>query len=127
MKAKPRYTDLVYAMVTGGLVNIRRLEHPPSRHTMLRACLTLKERGKDQQAQALFAYCRTVYPPKPPKEAPKRGERRPYRVLSQDGILCVRPPVALLGVEKGGLICAGFGVVDEDALRSGRFIFLSTP
>lgn len=125
MKAKPRYTDIVYAMVTGGVVNLKRLEKPPSRYTMLRAVTVLQGRNREKEAQALFAYLRSVYPPKPPKEPPKAGERRPYKVVDQDGTLCVRPPVALLNVPKGGLVAAGFGVVDEEALKTGRFIFLS--
>lgn len=82
----------------------------PSRHTLLRSGINLRQRKRHDLADALGLYIEEIYPRKKQIDRrPKEGDSRRYKVWQQDGILYTRVPVASLGVVKGDNVDIAFG------------------
>lgn len=96
----PDFKD-VALQAHGGMEAVRKMEPRPSKGTMVRACIELRQTGHEKKAIRLFTLVDEFYPNRRGRNIPNKGQQRDYKIQQQAGVDFVRIPTKYLGLRKG--------------------------
>jgi len=112
---KPRYTDVVFALLSGGPMALARMRPRPSTGVLRRAGEELLERGHVDLAKHVWAALpirgRRAFPgkPRPGRKKPKPGDTRKYTQRDKRGSFSVLIPIDTLQLTDDQKVVAEFG------------------
>jgi hypothetical protein len=95
----------------GGLAALKRARPLPSKTTLLRLALSMRERGMNQPAELVLGWKSRLYPAKHGRQSPTVGETAIYSVMGtarEKNARWSRIPMSTLGLEPGDRVMAVF-------------------